>query len=127
MKSLSVLIIEDDEVAAEILGKFVQHKDPDARIEWCWNGYEALVRVRDFAPDLIFLDYMMPRIDGLAFLRDLGKLSLDHPCQVAVVSAFVDDEKTKMFFEKGADYVVAKPVSVVEIHNIMDEVRRKMK
>lgn len=127
MPNISVLIIEDDEVAAEILQKFVEFKDPNARIEWCWNGYEALVRVQEFNPDLIFLDYMMPKIDGLAFLRDLRKLSLERPCQVAVVSAFVDEQKTKEFYETGADFVVAKPVNVNEIHDILDQALRKLK
>ncbi|MDP8223775.1 MAG: response regulator [Candidatus Lernaella stagnicola] len=122
MKDLSILIIEDDEVAAEILQNFVQNKFPDARVEWCWNGYEALVRVADFGPDLIFLDYMMPKIDGTLFLRDLKCLESKGACKVAIVSAYVDEDRRREFLDVGADYVVDKPIQIEEIHAILDEV-----
>ncbi len=119
MSNFSVLIIEDDEVAAEIIEKMVQHRRPDARVEWCWNGYEALVRVKDLQPDLIFLDFMMPKFDGLLFLRDLKKLDTETPPQVVVVSAFVDDERAKEFTAAGADSVLAKPVNADQINKIL--------
>ncbi len=127
MTPFSVLIIEDDEVAAEIVEKMVQHQAPEARIEWCWNGYEALVRVKEFKPDLIFLDYMMPKIDGLLFLRDLKKLEIDFPVQVAVVSAYVDDDRQREFNDAGADYVLSKPVSVEQVRKILDKANKQRK
>jgi len=127
MTPFSILIIEDDEVAAEIIEKMVRHKMPSVRTEWCWNGYEALLRVRDFKPDLIFLDYMMPKIDGLVFLRDLRRLESELPCQVAIVSAYVDEAKRKEFFHYGADYVVSKPASIEQIHSILDKAVKAFK
>lgn len=125
--TLSILIIEDDEVAAEIVQKFVQIKTPDARFNWCWNGYEALVQVKQFKPDLIFLDYMMPKMDGLVFLRDLRQLEAGERAQVAVVSAYVDDVRKQEFLEAGADFVVTKPVNIEAIHAIVDEAIKNLK
>jgi CheY-like chemotaxis protein len=127
MDRFTVLIIEDDEVAAEIIQKMVLHTAPDSRTEWCWNGYEALVRVKAFEPDLIFLDYMMPKIDGLAFLRDLRRLDPATDCQVAVVSAYVDETKQQEFVEAGADFVLAKPVTAEQIARIVDKVAKQAK
>ncbi len=125
--SLSVLIIEDDEVAAEIVQKYVQIKMPEARFNWCWNGYEALVQVKEFKPDLIFLDYMMPKMDGMVFLRDLRQLEAGEKSQVAVVSAYVDDQRKKEFLAAGADFVVAKPVNVEAVHAIIDEATKNLR
>ncbi|NLH48037.1 MAG: response regulator [Myxococcales bacterium] len=125
--NLTVLIIDDDEVAAEIIQKFVHHKMPTANIEWCWNGYEALVRVEQLNPDLIFLDYMMPKLDGMSFLRGLKQLESASMRHVAIISAFVDDRKKQDFMDLGANFVLAKPISVDQIHQVLDKVVRSLK
>jgi CheY-like chemotaxis protein len=114
-------------VVAEIIQKFVQLSAPGARVEWCWNGYEALVRIREFKPDLIFLDYMMPKIDGLSFLRDLRQLDTENPRQVAIVSAFVDADKEQEFRDAGADYVLTKPVNADQVRQIVDKTAKGLR
>jgi two-component system, OmpR family, response regulator BaeR len=125
MAELSILIIEDDEVAAEILQKFIHHVRPEAEVAWVWNGFEALVRIKEASPDLIFLDYMMPKIDGMVFMRDVNSLAADQHFAVAVVSAFVDDKKRQEFLDVGVDYVVNKPISIEKITEIIDATLKK--
>lgn len=122
MKEPSVLIVEDDEVAAEILQQFVHHHRPQARVEWCWNGYEALVRVQDFQPDLILLDYMMPKLDGREFIATLRTLDSCRGCHIAVISAYVDRINEKGFLDLGAQEVLSKPVNSAQIAALLDRV-----
>ena len=119
MSDLSILIVEDDEVATEILHLFIREYRPDAKIEWCWNGFEALVRIEEVKPDIIFLDYMMPKVDGIEFIKALKNCTTDHNYKIVVISAFVDKEKTTEFLELGADHVLAKPINIEQIEELL--------
>lgn len=117
------MVIEDDEVAAEIFQVFLRQHEPDADLAWCWNGYEALVRVPEFKPDLILLDYMMPRLDGLEFLRMLRELDDVHSMYIAVISAYVEEDRHKTFLEAGADVVLNKPVTTVQMKELAEKAK----
>ena len=127
MDELSVLIIEDDEIAAEIIQKMVQHHRPQARVAWCWNGYEALVRIQEVQPDVIFLDYMMPKLDGLEFLNNLRHLEPSKPYLIAIVSAYVDKLNDPDLLALGVDAVMPKPISIEQIENLLNQVEEKRK
>lgn len=121
MPDLTVLIIEDDEIAAEILQKFIQHRRPKTQVDWCWDGYEALIMVQEQKPDIIFLDYMMPKIDGIEFLNSLKQLESFKDYFLAVISAYVDKEKEQEFYNLGADFVLPKPIKIEQIEELMDK------
>ncbi len=119
MAPLTILIIEDDEVATEILHLFIKEYRPDATIEWCLNGFEALVRVEEVKPDIIFLDYMMPKVDGIEFIRALKNCTTSYDYKTVVISAFVDKAKTAEFYELGADYALAKPIEIEQVEELL--------
>ncbi len=126
MAELSILVIEDDEVAAEILQQFIHQYHPKAKVEWCWNGFEALVRVEEVKPDLIFLDFMMPKIDGMEFLqaiKDSGALS--KTVRIIVVSAYVDEARKAKFLKMGVDEVLSKPINIEAIEAAVSRVEQK--
>ncbi len=121
-RGMRVLIIEDDEVSAEILQSFVRHHDANAQTTWAWNGYEALIAIKDFSPDLILLDYMMPRFDGLDFLKTMRTLDGARDAYIAVISAFVDKSKERDFFQAGANVVLSKPIDPAQVRAVMEKV-----
>lgn len=123
IKTISVLIIDDDEVAAEILQEYVLLNHPDARVEWCWNGYEALLKIEEFMPDVVFVDYMMPKLDGMEFITTLKKLGTCKSAYIAVISAYVDKERAEKFMGIGADIVLSKPVSLGQIGQIIRDAK----
>jgi CheY-like chemotaxis protein len=130
MASLSVLIIDDNEVDAELLQRIVERYSKESLVEWCWDGLEALVRVGTVKPDLIFLDYMMPKTDGMDFLKSVRELKALKNCRIAVVSAFVDPNNASHFYKLGADEVLSKPVQVkdvIEIIHKVEELKKKAK
>ena len=116
---MRVMIVEDDEIAAEILQQYILHYFPDAEIQWQWDGFEALVRITEFSPQFIFLDYMMPKLDGMEFLSNLRKLDCCNNAQVIVISAYVDGHKEMEFRKMGADEVLAKPVEIETIRRLL--------
>lgn len=123
MANLSVMIIEDDEIAAEILQKYIHYYSPDINIEWSWNGYEALVRIQEVRPQIIFLDYMMPKFDGLEFLKSIKELNTCRETKIVIISAYADKYNEDKFINLGADFVLPKPIKYDQIAAILDKMK----
>ena len=124
MRPLSILIIEDDETNAELLRKIAHHHDPAASVEWARNGLDALARVEDLHPDLIFLDYRMPRLDGRDFLLDLRRQGGKKGSFIVLGSGYVDPGNESAFLSMGADVVVAKPFEIERIEGLLAQVEQ---
>ena len=72
------------------------------------DGAEALERIRKVLPDLVVLDVMMPRLDGLETLVELRRFS---SVPVIMLTVKADDSDVVLGLERGADDYVAKPFS----------------
>jgi CheY-like chemotaxis protein len=105
----SILYVEDDlhvrttaKLVMEVIGKF--------EVRECSSGREALVAARDFQPDLILLDVLMPELDGvntLAMLRRMPHLA-DVPA--LFVTGLTSEADLARYLEAGAIGVIPKPV-----------------
>ena len=105
----SILYVEDDlhvrttaKLVMEVIGKF--------DVRECSSGREALLAARDFQPDLILLDMLMPELDGvntLAMLRRMPHL-VDVPA--LFVTGLTSEADIARYMEAGAIGVIAKPV-----------------
>ena len=63
----NILIVEDDPDILSSLAEVIREAGFD--VETAANGYQALARLESHAPDVIFLDLMMPLMDGWKFLE----------------------------------------------------------
>ena len=74
------------------------------------DGPEALNMVRQLQPDLLLLDLVLPRLDGLEVLRRLPETG--HRCPVIVLSGFINNQVVADCAARGADYFMPKPCDV---------------
>ena len=88
-------------VALEMLGGF--------KVRLCGNGQEALAAVREFAPDLILLDVMMPGMDGPSTLERLRADPATAGIPVIFLTAKVQPAEVVHYQSLGALNVIAKP------------------
>jgi two-component system chemotaxis response regulator CheB len=127
-RKIRVLVVDDSALARKILSEGLA-QDPQIEVigvardpYMAWN---ILLKER---PDVITLDVDMPRMDGVAFLREYMPLV---PTPAIVVSALTEYGKkiTIEALEAGAVDVVLKPrIGVVdEFPNMMDEIRQRVK
>jgi two-component system OmpR family response regulator len=103
-----ILFVEDDPdiqvvatMALESIGGF--------QVLPCSSGAEALARCAEFAPDLVLLDVMMPKMDGPATLEALRGLSAFDATPVVFMTARVQAHEVAHYRELGAADVIAKP------------------
>ena len=77
------------------------------------DGFEALTAVREFAPDVIVLDVMMPRLDGLEVIRRIRASGNPAPVLFLTAKDGVDDRIAGL--TAGSDDYVTKPFSLEEV------------
>jgi class 3 adenylate cyclase len=74
------------------------------------DGEQALAKVRDLLPDLILLDIMMPKVDGIEVCRRLKKQQDPFFIPIILVTAMADAKDIVAGLEAGADEYLTKPV-----------------
>ena len=79
------------------------------------NGEEALQRVESFAPDLVLLDVMMPRISGYEVCRRMRQRNDWKHIKIVMLSAKGREAEVSMGVSLGADLYVTKPFSSNEL------------
>jgi CheY-like chemotaxis protein len=80
-----VLVVEDEKTTRDLMVRLVRKEGWN--VVEAGNGREALDRVAERKPDLIFLDLMMPVMDGFEFIRELRANKDYHSIPVVVVTA----------------------------------------
>jgi class 3 adenylate cyclase/CheY-like chemotaxis protein len=73
------------------------------------DGEEALVRARELAPDLVLLDIMMPKLDGISVLKELKREAGERFVPVILVTAKADTRDIVAGLEAGGDDYLTKP------------------
>jgi two-component system response regulator MtrA len=116
-----ILLVDDDASLLVVLAE--QLHDDGYEVATARDGQEALRRLESGWPDLILLDLMMPRVDGLALARQI-KADADLP--IIVLSAIdTADSKAKLVDEVAEDYV-AKPYHYPELRARIERVLRRL-
>ncbi|MGB1110458.1 MAG: protein-glutamate methylesterase/protein-glutamine glutaminase [Gammaproteobacteria bacterium] len=108
MNKKRIFLIDDDLAVRKLIKRIVQ-REPDIEVVGCASDpYEAREGIKQTNPDLLSVDFEMPRMNGLTFLRNLMRL---RPMPVVMVSSRFADNPELCFetLEAGATDVVAKP------------------
>ena len=104
-----ILIVEDDAKIARVLQLELEHEGFE--VEWCGDGATAIERALK-GPDLIILDLLLPRIDGLEVCRRVRKHS-SVPIIMLTAKDAVPDRITGL--DSGANDYLTKPFSIEEL------------
>jgi len=112
MATHKILVIDDEPALQKAMHKILQRDNYDT--VFASNGLEALERLADEKPDLIFLDLRMPGLDGFGFLEKINIKPAD-PYHVVVITGHGDDKEVQRSFELGASFFLRKPLSLVEV------------
>jgi len=106
-----ILVVEDNASLAEGLAYNLRHEGHDVRI--AEDGERGLADARQWSPDLVILDLMLPRLDGYGVLAAIRRDHNDVP--VIILSARGEEADKVRGFRLDADQYVTKPFGVLEI------------
>lgn len=99
---IRALIVDDESLARERLRSLLQDSPAFEVLGECANGREAVERILEDAPDLVFLDVQMPMLDGLGTLRELA----GHPLPLIVFVTAYDKFALQAFEFHAVDYLL---------------------
>lgn len=120
-----VLVVDDEPMNLMVAeGIFREY---EMQVKTVPSGLAALELCGKEDFDLIFLDHMMPEMDGVETLKRLRKLLADSE-RSAIIIAFTANAVSgarEMFFEEGFDEFVSKPIEMVELERILRNVLPK--
>lgn len=105
-----ILVVDDDQALAEMLGIVLRKEDLD--VAHCADGGRALAMFRDYRPDLVLLDVMLPTINGVEVCR---QLRAESGVPIVMLTARTDSQDVVAGLEAGADDYVVKPFKPQEL------------
>jgi DNA-binding response OmpR family regulator len=105
-----IMVVDDDATLVDVVGRYLCLDGH--QVECLSDGYQALRRVGEHAPDLMILDLMLPGISGLEVCRRLRE---HWPIPVVMLTALGEETDKVAGFETGADDYVTKPFSPREL------------
>ena len=108
-----ILIVDDEPFNLDLLEQELM--EYDYVIERAVDGADALEKTESFAPDLILLDYMMPKMSGLQVVRQLRQSNKHNGIPVILLTAKASQEDKIAGLDAGADDYVTKPFDSFEL------------
>lgn len=108
-KPLKKILVAEDEPDIQSVIKIVLEDLGEFTIKICSSGVEIMQEIDEFKPDLVLLDVMMPRMDGMTTLAEMRKRENLKNIPVIFVTAKNQIGESAHFLQLGAISVISKP------------------
>lgn len=107
---LKVFIADDNREFCDLLIEYLEEQPDIEVVGKAYNGKEALDLIAKNPPDVLLLDIIMPYLDGLGVLEQIGQMK-SRP-KVIMLTAFGQEDITRKAVELGASYYILKPFNM---------------
>ena len=119
MKKVNVIIIEDEELARNLIKKFLEKFPQIHLMAECDNGFDGVKKINELKPDLIFLDVQMPKLTGFEMLE-----LLDFMPHIIFTTAY--NQFAIKAFEYNTIYYLLKPFSFEKFEEAVEKALLKI-
>lgn len=113
--TLHVLIIDDDEDELMVISKALESLNISFKCTWAINGEQGLKQLSEIKPDVVFVDYQMPGMNGLECVRAIRKLEHCNNTLVILHSTLMEKRIQLMGNDVGASACINKSESVPQL------------
>jgi len=122
-KKMTAMVVEDEAVANELLSSTFKNFFKD--VTSAYNGKEALELFKEKRPDIVFVDIIMPELDGIELARRIREINPQQ--MVVVISASNDIQKISETIEIGVNSFIQKPIDTKKIIELLQNVTNLVK
>ncbi|MGB7719183.1 MAG: LytTR family DNA-binding domain-containing protein [Bryobacteraceae bacterium] len=119
-QTLRAVIVDDEELARGFLREMLAAHPEIEIVAECANGFEAVKAIVEAAPDLVFLDVQMPKLDGFEVLE------LIEPLSPAVIFVTAYDQYAMRAFDAHAVDYLLKPFSVERFERALERAKARL-
>ncbi|RKJ66491.1 response regulator, partial [Roseburia sp. 1XD42-69] len=125
MEKLNVAIADHNESTLALLGDIIQSDNELQVVGTAMDGEEAYQMIKSKEPDVVLLDIIMPKLDGLGVVDKINHDTTmkKHPSFI-IVTAISSEKITEDAFARGVDYYFMKPFDHAAIINQIKRSRR---
>jgi len=121
----TVLVVDDEPDIRDIVHRLLEELEPKLHIEEACDGYEAGIKIGSLQPDLIIMDVMMPKVDGISLCRSIRENPETQRIKVLAITAFPEQDNVKKMYDAGADLCLIKPLQFehfrLEVMRLLNE------
>lgn len=108
-----ILIVDDEDAIRQMIGLALTQAGYD--IDEAADASQAQAQIIQQAPDLILLDWMMPKVSGVEYARQLRREKLTAGIPIIMLTARTEEEDKVRGLDSGADDYITKPFSTREL------------
>jgi DNA-binding NarL/FixJ family response regulator len=118
---IRVLVVDDHEVVRRGLRGFLELQDDMEVVGEAADGGAAIALVETLQPDVVLMDLLMPKVDGLTAIAAIRR---SHPdTDVVAVTSFIEEDKVTAALEAGASGYLLKDAGADEVANAIRAAR----
>ncbi len=112
-----ILIVDDEPQVREMLEQTLEElEDRGVELIVAGNGMEALEAIRQQNPDLVFMDVLMPKMNGLEVCNTVKRQLGMKGVHIVMLTTRGQEYETQRLSEAGADGSIAKPLDAEEVY-----------
>lgn len=120
--NFSVLIIDDCVDICEIMGRLLEQRG--CKVHYAYNGKQGIEKALEIIPNLIFIDYHMPVMNGIDALREFKRNKLTNFIPVIMFTSCL--EKQQLAQSIGCDFFIRKPITSDTVVEIVDRLKKSV-
>jgi excisionase family DNA binding protein len=113
-----VLLVDDDVELVEMVSKFLE-EDGRFEVKVATNGFDAGMMVKEYRPDLILLDVMLPDINGKEVCHRVRADPALEDVRIICISGMIEEDRIQELKLAGADHFMHKPFDCDHLINEM--------
>lgn len=117
MKECKKILYAEDEEDIRTIAKLSLEDIGGYTLKICMNGLEVIQTIKEFEPDLVLLDVMMPEMDGPTTLREIRKINQFEKTPIIFMTARAQGSEIEEYIKMGAVGVIVKPFDPIKLGN----------
>ncbi len=119
-KKTTVLIVEDEAINRLYLSTILKEKGYN--VVEAVNGYQAIERCIESAPDMVLMDISLPKLSGLDAAMEIHAIDRYRDLPIVALTAHAHKDEIDSFISKGLKTVITKPVQEVELLRVINSI-----
>jgi len=118
LPTFSLLVVEDDTAACDIIARMVRLKFPDCTVYTADNGVKGLALFKQYNPDIVITDVNMPAMDGVELVRSIRLIN--PKATYIVLTAYSNKIVFEKFKDMGFCAYLLKPIDFNELFEAIE-------
>ena len=112
---LRVLIVDDEPLFSEYLSDLLDTELKNVVVKISHDGFDAGLNLREFSPDIVLLDVMLPGFDGFRICKQIKQDPHFSQMRVIAMTGNKTVEMEKMLVSSGAEICFEKPIDIKQL------------